>query len=51
MSLCAGDGRDILGVLAEREDAARVSVTLLEVLPELVERAEVPPRMSPPTWK
>jgi hypothetical protein len=39
LSLCAGDGRDILGVLAEREDAARVSVTLVEVLPELVERA------------
>jgi SAM-dependent methyltransferase len=39
LSLCAGDGRDILGVLAEREDAARVSATLVEVLPELVERA------------
>jgi len=39
VSVCAGDGRDILGVLAEREDAARVSVTLVEVLPELVERA------------
>jgi hypothetical protein len=39
LSVCAGDGRDILGVLAEREDAARVAVTLVEVLPELVERA------------
>lgn len=39
LSVCAGDGRDILGVLAEREDAARVSVTLVELLPELVERA------------
>ena len=39
VSLCAGDGRDILSVLAEREDAARVSVTLVEVLPQLVERA------------
>jgi len=39
VSLCAGDGRDILGVLAGREDAARVSVTLVEVLPDLVERA------------
>jgi len=39
VSVCAGDGRDILGVLAEREDAARVSVTLVEVLQELVERA------------
>jgi hypothetical protein len=41
VSLCAGDGRDILGVLAERGDAARVSVALVEVLPELVERARV----------
>jgi hypothetical protein len=39
VSLCAGDGRDVLGVLADRDDAARVSVTLVEVLPELVERA------------
>jgi hypothetical protein len=39
VSLCAGDGRDILGVLAQREDADRVSVTLVEVLPQLVERA------------
>jgi len=39
VSLCAGDGRDILGILAEREDAARVSVTLIEALPELVDRA------------
>jgi hypothetical protein len=39
LSLCAGDGRDILGVLAERDDVARVAVTLVEVLPELVDRA------------
>ncbi len=39
VSLCAGDGRDLLGVLAERDDAARVSATLVEVLPELVDRA------------
>ncbi len=39
VSLCAGDGRDILGVLGEREDGARFSVALVEVLPELVERA------------
>ena len=39
LSLCAGDGRDILGVLAARDDAARVSATLVEVLPSLVERA------------
>lgn len=39
VSVCAGDGRDVLGVLAERADAERVAVTLVEVLPELVERA------------
>ncbi len=39
VSLCAGDGRDLLGTLAGRDDAGRVSATLVEVLPELVERA------------
>ncbi len=39
VSLCAGDGRDLLGVLASRDDAARVSATLVEALPELAERA------------
>lgn len=39
VSACAGDGRDILGVLAEAEDADDVEVTLVEVHPELVERA------------
>lgn len=38
LSVCAGDGRDIIGVLAERPDAARVHVTLLELHPELCER-------------
>ena len=40
VSVCAGDGRDILGVLAGRDDNQRFTVTLVEVLPELVERAE-----------
>ncbi len=31
LSVCSGDGRDILGVLAGRTDADRVQVTLLEV--------------------
>ena len=39
LSVCAGDGRDVLGVLGGRPDADRVSVTLLELLPSLVERA------------
>jgi hypothetical protein len=39
LSLCAGDGRDIIGVLQTRPDADRVAATLVEVLPELVSRA------------
>ncbi len=39
VSACAGDGRDVLGVLSGRPDAARVQVTLLEVHPGLVARA------------
>lgn len=39
LSLCAGDGRDVLGVLAGREDAARVAVTLVELDPGLAAAA------------
>jgi hypothetical protein len=39
LSLCAGDGRDILEVLAGRTDAARVGVVLVELHPEIAERA------------
>jgi hypothetical protein len=39
ISICAGDGRDLLDVLARRVDATRVSGELLEILPELVEVA------------
>ncbi len=39
LSLCAGDGRDVIGVLQSRPDTDRVSATLVEVLPELVARA------------
>lgn len=40
LSACAGDGRDILGVLAEQgTDADRVAVTLLETDPRNLERA------------
>lgn len=39
VSACAGDGRDVLEVLARREDAARVSVVLIETHPELAAAA------------
>jgi hypothetical protein len=31
VSICAGDGRDLLGVLSQRADARRVTATLLEL--------------------
>ncbi len=39
VSACAGDGRDLLGVLTSRADADRVSALLVEYDPELVARA------------
>jgi hypothetical protein len=39
VSACAGDGRDIIGVLAERADADRVSTTLIEIDAELAATA------------
>jgi predicted acetyltransferase/ADP-ribose pyrophosphatase YjhB (NUDIX family) len=39
LSLCAGDGRDLVGVLAERPDADRVSALLVELDPRLADRA------------
>jgi hypothetical protein len=39
VSSCAGDGRDVLGVLARRADAERCRVTLLEINPDLAARA------------
>lgn len=39
VSICAGDGRDLLGVLADRSDAERVSAVLLELHPGLAQRA------------
>jgi hypothetical protein len=33
VSACAGDGRDIIDVLADRPDAGRVRVVLLESIP------------------
>lgn len=40
VSACAGDGSDLLGVLARRADAARVSGVLLETDPGLAQAAE-----------
>ena len=39
ISACAGDGRDVLGVLSRRTDAGRVRATLLELHPVIAERA------------
>jgi len=39
LSVCAGEGRDVVGVLAERPDAERVDVRLIELRPALAERA------------
>lgn len=39
LSACAGDGRDLLEVLAHREDAHRVCATLVEVHPAIAQRA------------
>ena len=38
-SVCAGDGRDLLGVLTGRPDAARVTATLVELDADLVATA------------
>jgi hypothetical protein len=35
LSLCAGDGRDVLQVLAERHDTSRIQTTLIELHPVL----------------
>jgi hypothetical protein len=39
LSLCAGDGRDVLQVLAERDDSSRIQTTLIELHPILAQRA------------
>lgn len=39
LSVCSGDGRDLLGVLAERSDADRVSAVLMERRPDLAQQA------------
>jgi SAM-dependent methyltransferase len=39
LSVCSGDGRDLLGVLAQRSDAERVSAVLMELHPGLAQQA------------
>ena len=39
LSLCAGDGHDVLQVLAERDDSSRIKTTLIELHPVLARRA------------
>jgi len=39
VSACAGDGRDLLEVLSDRQDATRVSATLIEIHPSIAGRA------------
>lgn len=39
VSVCAGDGRDIIDVLHARHDASRVTVVLLEAHPEVADLA------------
>jgi hypothetical protein len=39
LSACAGDGRDLLEVLMRRDDASRVSATLVELHPAIAARA------------
>ncbi len=40
LSLCAGDGRDVIGALRSRPDARRVSATLVEIDPEIAAWAQ-----------
>ncbi len=39
VSVCAGDGRDVIGVLAARPERLDVSATLLEIHPGIADRA------------
>jgi hypothetical protein len=39
VSACSGDGRDIIGVLSPRHDADRVSVTMIELHPDISQQA------------
>jgi hypothetical protein len=41
LSACSGDGRDLFGVLSRRSDAARVTAVLVELHPEIADRARI----------
>jgi hypothetical protein len=45
-SVCAGDGRDLLDVLGSRTDAGRVSCLLVELDPDLANRADAAARAA-----
>jgi hypothetical protein len=46
ISVCAGTGKDLVGVLATRDDRDRVHALLVEADPRLVERAEAAARSA-----
>ena len=39
LSLCSGDGRDLSGVVAARDDADRLAVTFVELEPDIADQA------------
>lgn len=41
LSLCAGEGRDLLDVLHQRDDAQRVTATLIEIDNDIAEKARI----------
>jgi hypothetical protein len=46
VSACAGDGRDVIGVVGERPDSARVQASLVELHPEIAARAAASARAA-----
>ena len=46
LSVCAGDGRDIIDVLAGRDDTSRVHTVLLEAHPRIADRARARARAA-----
>ena len=49
LSACSGEGRDVVGVLRDMPDAARVTATLVEIHPEIAETARSAARGLPVT--
>ena len=46
---CAGEGRDMFGVLSERDNAQRLTATLVELHPDIAERARAAASAFPAT--